>query len=156
MHYGRWNVSVRNYNLRRAVNHTKRLVKWMSVQYWSFYCYNFRFLYSRGLGKTLQCITLLWTLLKQGPQCKPLAEKVIVVCPSSLVKNWDNEIRKWLGERVAPLAMDGGSKSDINKNLNGFMNTFGRRPVNPILIISYETFRLHCKVIFYSFVIYQL
>lgn len=100
-----------------------------------------------GLGKTLQCITLLWTLLKQGPQCKPLAEKVIVVCPSSLVKNWDNEIRKWLGERVAPLAMDGGSKSDINKNLNGFMNTFGRRPVNPILIISYETFRLHCKVL---------
>ena len=27
------------------------------------------------------------------------------------------------------------------------MNTFGRRPVNPILIISYETFRLHSKVL---------
>ena len=27
------------------------------------------------------------------------------------------------------------------------MNTFGRRPVNPILIISYETFRLHAKVL---------
>ena len=32
-----------------------------------------------GLGKTLQCITLLWTLLKQGPDCKPLIEKAIVV-----------------------------------------------------------------------------
>ena len=99
-----------------------------------------------GLGKTLQCITLLWTLLKQGPQCKPLIEKAIVVSPSSLVKNWYNEIHKWLGERVAPLAIDGGSKSDIDKNLHGFMNTFGRRPHNPVLIISYETFRLHAKV----------
>lgn len=47
-----------------------------------------------GLGKTLQCITLLWTLLKQGPECKPSIEKVIIVCPSSLVKNWSNEIEK--------------------------------------------------------------
>ena len=39
-----------------------------------------------GLGKTLQCITLMWTLLKQGPDCKPLIEKAIVVSPSSLVK----------------------------------------------------------------------
>ncbi len=100
-----------------------------------------------GLGKTLQCITLLWTLLKQGPDCKPLIEKAIVVSPSSLVKNWYNEIAKWLGQRVSPLAIDGGSKSDIDRNLTGFMNTYGRRPVNPILIISYETFRLHAKVL---------
>ena len=39
-----------------------------------------------GLGKTLQCITLMWTLLKQGPDCKPVIEKAIVVAPSSLVK----------------------------------------------------------------------
>lgn len=39
-----------------------------------------------GLGKTLQCITLLWTLLKQGPECKPLILKGIIVSPSSLVK----------------------------------------------------------------------
>jgi hypothetical protein len=39
-----------------------------------------------GLGKTLQCITLVWTLLKQGPDCKPIIDKAIVVTPSSLVK----------------------------------------------------------------------
>lgn len=39
-----------------------------------------------GLGKTLQCITLLWTLIRQGPDCKPIVDKVIIVCPSSLVK----------------------------------------------------------------------
>lgn len=43
-----------------------------------------------GLGKTLQCITLMWTLLKQGPDCKPLITKAIVVAPSSLVK-----VRYW-------------------------------------------------------------
>ena len=62
-------------------------------------------------------------------------------------QNWHNEIVKWLGNRVSPLAIDGGSKGDIDRNLTGFMNTFGRRPVNPVLIISYETFRLHSKVL---------
>ncbi|XP_034942944.1 DNA repair and recombination protein RAD54-like [Chelonus insularis] len=100
-----------------------------------------------GLGKTLQCITLLWTLLKQGPEAKPLIEKAVIVAPSSLVKNWYNEIFKWLGNRVKPLAIDGGSKSDIDMKLNGFMKTYGRRCVNPILIISYETFRLHSHVL---------
>jgi SNF2 family DNA or RNA helicase len=49
-----------------------------------------------GLGKTLQCITLLWTLLKQSPSGKKMIDKAIIVAPSSLVKNWDNEINKWL------------------------------------------------------------
>ena len=100
-----------------------------------------------GLGKTLQCITLMWTLLKQSPDCKPAIEKAIVVCPSSLVKNWYNEINKWLPQRISPLAVDSGTKDQIDKNLLGFMNTFGRRPHNPVLIISYETFRLHCSVL---------
>ncbi|XP_014220729.1 DNA repair and recombination protein RAD54-like [Trichogramma pretiosum] len=100
-----------------------------------------------GLGKTLQCITLLWTLLKQGPEAKPLIEKAIIVAPSSLVKNWYNEIFKWLSSRVKPLAIDGGSKSEIDVKLTGFMKTYGRRCANPILIISYETFRLHAHVL---------
>ena len=46
-----------------------------------------------GLGKTLQCIALLWTLLKQSPlPGKPTIEKCIIACPSSLVKNWANEL----------------------------------------------------------------
>ena len=39
-----------------------------------------------GLGKTLQCITLMWTLLRQGPDCKALIDKAVIVAPSSLVK----------------------------------------------------------------------
>ena len=46
-----------------------------------------------GLGKTLQCIALLWTLVKQSPRAgKSTIEKCIIACPSSLVKNWANEL----------------------------------------------------------------
>ncbi|NWR42599.1 RAD54 protein, partial [Regulus satrapa] len=100
-----------------------------------------------GLGKTLQCITLMWTLLRQSPDCKPEIEKALVVSPSSLVRNWYNEVEKWLGGRIQPLAIDGGSKEEIDRKLAGFMNQRGLRVPSPILIISYETFRLHAEVL---------
>ncbi|XP_078248983.1 DNA repair and recombination protein RAD54-like isoform X2 [Pogona vitticeps] len=100
-----------------------------------------------GLGKTLQCITLMWTLLRQSPDCKPEIDKAVVVSPSSLVKNWYNEVGKWLGGRIQPLAIDGGSKDEIDNKLAGFMNQRGLRIPSPILIISYETFRLHAEVL---------
>ncbi|XP_028667308.2 DNA repair and recombination protein RAD54-like [Erpetoichthys calabaricus] len=100
-----------------------------------------------GLGKTLQCITLMWTLLRQSPDAKPEFDKAIVVAPSSLVRNWYNEVEKWLGGRLHPLAIDGGSKEDIDKKLSGFMSQHGLRVPTPILIISYETFRLHADIL---------
>ncbi|XP_063263220.1 DNA repair and recombination protein RAD54-like [Prinia subflava] len=100
-----------------------------------------------GLGKTLQCITLMWTLLRQSPDCKPEIEKAVVVSPSSLVRNWYNEVEKWLGGRIQPLAIDGGSKDEIDRKLVGFMSQRGLRVPSPILIISYETFRLHAEVL---------
>lgn len=70
-----------------------------------------------GLGKTLQCITLLWTLLRQSPDLRPEIDRAIVVSPSSLVRNWYNEVAKWLGGRVQPVAIDGGSKQEIDQKL---------------------------------------
>ncbi|RWS15125.1 DNA repair and recombination protein RAD54-like protein [Dinothrombium tinctorium] len=104
-----------------------------------------------GLGKTLQCITLLWTLLRQGSDCKPTIQKAMIVCPSSLVKNWYNEIKKWLGDKLRALPMDGGSKAEIDKKLTTFIqpyNVRNRLCFEPILIISYETFRLHANVLY--------
>ena len=52
-----------------------------------------------GLGKTLQSIALLWTLLNSGNALlggKPIAKRIIICCPTSLVSNWDSEIQKWL------------------------------------------------------------
>jgi DNA repair and recombination RAD54-like protein len=48
-----------------------------------------------GLGKTLQVVALVWTLLRQSPNCKPAVSNVVIVAPSSLVKNWANEFVKW-------------------------------------------------------------
>ncbi|XP_018572376.1 DNA repair and recombination protein RAD54-like [Anoplophora glabripennis] len=97
-----------------------------------------------GLGKTLQCITLLWTLVRQGPEAKPTITKAIIVCPSSLVKNWSNEIHKWLGGRLQSMIMDGGT--DIKKRLTQFMQGQGPTAI-PVLIISYETFRMHADIL---------
>lgn len=118
-----------------------------------------------GLGKTLQCIALLWTLLKQSPQGSANAtiQKCVIVCPSSLVRNWANELDKWLGKgTLTPLAVDGGASggkggAKVNtgtmSNASGANNgpvaaairqwaqASGRAIVRPVLIISYETLR---------------
>lgn len=97
-----------------------------------------------GLGKTLQCLALMWTLLRQGPRGRKTIEKCIIVCPSSLVRNWANEIVKWLGEGVlTPLAVDGKSTkaADLGQALQQWSVASGRNIVRPVLIISYETLR---------------
>lgn len=97
-----------------------------------------------GLGKTLQCITLLWTLLKQSPiPGKPAINKAIVACPSSLVKNWANELDKWLGVgAINPLAVDGKkSKADLLTTVRQWVLAGGRRVTQPVMIVSYETLR---------------
>lgn len=100
-----------------------------------------------GLGKTLQCITLLWTLLRQSPECKPTINKAIIVCPSSLVKNWYNELEKWLPNRIHALAIDGGSKEFTTKNLENYMANQTQRSGCPVLIISYESFRIYDNIL---------
>lgn len=97
-----------------------------------------------GLGKTLQCLTLMWTLLKQGPRGKKTIDKCIVVCPSSLVRNWANEIDKWLGlGALNSLAIDGKSQkgSSIGEAIQNWADAHGNGIVSPVLIISYETLR---------------
>ncbi|XP_014246978.1 DNA repair and recombination protein RAD54-like [Cimex lectularius] len=101
-----------------------------------------------GLGKTLQCITLMWTLLRQSPEAKPMIDKAIIVAPSSLVKNWCNEINKWLHGRVGTVAIEGGGTKVVESQVKRFMSTqLGRRNTHPILVISYETFRIHSKIL---------
>ncbi|XP_019856085.1 PREDICTED: DNA repair and recombination protein RAD54-like isoform X1 [Amphimedon queenslandica] len=99
-----------------------------------------------GLGKTLQCITLMWTLLKQSPKGTPTIDKAIIVTPSSLVKNWYNEIGKWLSGRLSVITIDSGTKEEIDRKLGQYITQHGR-VVSPVLIISYETFRLHAPVL---------
>ncbi|KAH6644104.1 helicase swr1 [Boeremia exigua] len=99
-----------------------------------------------GLGKTLQCIALMWTLLKQSPDAgKPTIQKCVIACPSSLVRNWANELVKWLGpDAINPFAIDGkATKEELISQIRQWSIASGRAVVRPVLIVSYETLRLY-------------
>ncbi|QRW14445.1 DNA repair and recombination protein RAD54 [Ceratobasidium sp. AG-Ba] len=99
-----------------------------------------------GLGKTLQCIALLWTLLKQSPRGagRGTIEKCIIACPASLVKNWANELVKWLGDSAPKtFAIDGtGTKADLIAAVRRWVQAKGRHVTLPV---SYETLRTLCE-----------
>jgi len=64
-----------------------------------------------GLGKTLQSITVLVTLLRQGfEKGKPVVRRALIVCPTSLVSNWANELKKWTGDRIKAVALSEASR----------------------------------------------
>ncbi len=93
-----------------------------------------------GLGKTLQSITVMWTLLTQGQEKgTPTAKRCIVVCPTSLVKNWESEIIKWLNGDCKCLALSESTRKDVIASITLFLSM----PQYKVLILSYETFRIH-------------
>ncbi|KAJ5082926.1 hypothetical protein N7532_011969 [Penicillium argentinense] len=101
-----------------------------------------------GLGKTLQCISLMWTLLKQDPEAgKTTIQKCVIACPSSLVGNWANELGKWLGkDATTPFAIDGkASKAELTLQVKQWAIASGRGIVRPVLIVSYETLRMYVE-----------
>ncbi|OAF71484.1 hypothetical protein A3Q56_00749 [Intoshia linei] len=101
-----------------------------------------------GLGKTLQCITLIWTLLRQSPDTGPYIKLCLIICPSSLIKNWSNEFTKWLPGLIGTIDVDAGNKTKVDNNLKKFTNQrFTSRTSYPVLIISYETLRSHIAVL---------
>lgn len=101
-----------------------------------------------GLGKTLQCITLMWTLLRQSPNAgKSTIQKCVIACPASLVKNWANELVKWLGPSApTPFAIDGkATKEELTSQLRQWAIASGRQVTRPVLIVSYESLRLNIE-----------
>ncbi len=101
-----------------------------------------------GLGKTLQGITLLWTLLNNGhpelgqEEGGKIAKRIVICCPTSLVSNWDSECTKWLQGRVNTMPIVDASRDEVIDSLTRFCSR-----ANPaqVLIISYETFRIHAE-----------
>ncbi|KAK5580828.1 hypothetical protein RB653_000852 [Dictyostelium firmibasis] len=94
-----------------------------------------------GLGKTLQTLALLWTLLKQSPYGKPTIKKAIIVTPSTLVNNWKNEIQKWFGNgRLIASTLTDSLSKETKANFSDFNTS-----IKPVLIISYEQCRIFSK-----------
>lgn len=94
-----------------------------------------------GLGKTLQLITLIHTLIRYPEKLK--TKRILVICPKSTIINWFEEFKKWL-------------KDIDSKNMNIFfleerVNTCVERilmlekwynSANPgVFLINYEAFR---------------
>lgn len=97
-----------------------------------------------GLGKTLQSLTVIYTLLKTGITADgvPTCKRVIVVCPCSLVKNWESEFQKWLGiHNCKVLALAEADRKTMEKNIDCFCRT----KMFQVLIVSYEGIRGHIK-----------
>ncbi|EGC30980.1 hypothetical protein DICPUDRAFT_50468 [Dictyostelium purpureum] len=92
-----------------------------------------------GLGKSIQAITILWTLLKQGPKGEPTAKKAVIVAPCSLVGNWCKELKKWLGDGINTVAIGESTKTGRAK-----LSELEFGPAD-VLIISYDQLRIYCE-----------
>lgn len=93
-----------------------------------------------GLGKTLTTIAVIWCIFK-SQKCKS-----IVVCPSSLISNWTEEIRKWMGVRMNPIvASSGNALSAIQRFQHGHIS------LAPVFLISYEVIDISQSFFFLVF-----
>ena len=98
-----------------------------------------------GLGKSLQSVALMLTVLRQGMKGTPTARyddtpapctdacarllitthmllcglvprqnrRILVVCPTSLVSNWDKEITKWVGARIKTIPIAEATRDKV-------------------------------------------
>ncbi|XVE74600.1 hypothetical protein DITRI_Ditri12bG0030300 [Diplodiscus trichospermus] len=90
-----------------------------------------------GLGKTIQAITYL-TLLKHlkndpGPH--------LIVCPASLLENWERELRKWCPS-FSVLQYHGAGRAAYSKELSSLSKAGFPPPFN-VLLVCYSLFERH-------------
>lgn len=102
-----------------------------------------------GLGKTLMTITLIWTLLKQTPMASKvpcsqngvplqgLCNKMVIVCPVTLIANWKREFGKWLNlSRIGILTLS--SQNNAERDNYDVKNFLKVQRTYQVLIIGYE------------------
>uniref|UniRef100_A0A1J3D7E7 Protein CHROMATIN REMODELING 19 n=1 Tax=Noccaea caerulescens TaxID=107243 RepID=A0A1J3D7E7_NOCCA len=92
-----------------------------------------------GLGKTIQAITYL-TLLNNlnndpGPH--------LVVCPASVLENWERELRKWCPSFTV-LQYHGAARAAYSRELNS-LSKAGKPPPFNVLLVCYSLFERHSE-----------
>ncbi|KAD3639925.1 hypothetical protein E3N88_29148 [Mikania micrantha] len=90
-----------------------------------------------GLGKTIQAITYL-TLLNHleddpGPH--------LIVCPASVLENWERELKKWCPSFTV-LQYHGAGRSAHSKHLNSLSKSRMPPPFN-VILVCYSLFERH-------------
>lgn len=52
-----------------------------------------------------------------------MVKKAIIVTPTSLVSNWEAEIKKWIGERVKLVALCESTREDVISGIDSFTSS---------------------------------
>lgn len=92
-----------------------------------------------GLGKTLQVITLVHTLLKNSD--KTGVNRILVVCPLSTVLNWVNEFNIWLKDIEGREDIYVYDITKLKQNVDRANKLMEWHNDGGIMIISYDMFR---------------
>lgn len=100
-----------------------------------------------GLGKTLQTITFLHTILMHQ-KISQHVRKVMIVVPKNVVTNWYREFQKWLFENDPELdtisVVDIGLSKTNDDRLECLRSWYNNDDPS-VLIIGYELFQLLTK-----------
>lgn len=94
-----------------------------------------------GLGKTLQLITLIHTVIRYPQLC---TKQILVICPKSTIFNWRDEFERWLGgitesKRLKAWYLQDNLKIDEKiKKLGEWYSS--EKP--GVFLINYEAFRI--------------
>ena len=98
-----------------------------------------------GLGKTLQSIGVVWTLLNNNINDLPgpAVRQALVLCPASLVNNWASEFDMWTKKKCPIVAVAEKCRDKVIGQFTNFRYSKDAR----VLISSYESFRLHAKLV---------
>jgi SNF2 family DNA or RNA helicase len=95
-----------------------------------------------GLGKTLQSIALIRWVLQQNPDSK---EKVLVVCPKSLIPNWVAEFERFAPE-LRVLAVQGSKRHESLKSIDGYDVLITSYPLISRDLTHYQTLKFELGI----------
>nr|ADQ43195.1 unknown [Schrenkiella parvula] len=90
-----------------------------------------------GLGKTIQAITYLTLLNRLNNDPGPH----LVVCPASVLENWERELRKWCPSFTV-LQYHGAARAAYSRELNSLSRS-GKPPPFNVLLVCYSLFERH-------------
>ncbi|PAV72077.1 hypothetical protein WR25_20771 isoform C [Diploscapter pachys] len=99
-----------------------------------------------GLGKTLQCVAFLHTILNHEKISK-CCNRALVVVPKNVIINWGKEFAKWLWDNDDELTLDIWMLEDYKtaRDRADALRDWHEGGNPGVMIIGYEMFRMLCE-----------